>query len=92
MDNILAGIQVSDRYAQATTKILMEWKDKHGSGPDQKKQLVDILASLNIKSSEGETTPSASMFPLSMTNMIIIKGHETYTPKHYMREDFLYNT
>ena len=73
VDNTLAGIQAPDRYKQATTKILMEWKDMHGGGPDQKKQLVDILASLGIKTSEGERTPSASIFPLGMMDMIMIK-------------------
>ena len=69
VNNTLAGIQAPDRYKQATTNILMEWKDKHGSGPDQRKQLVDILASLGIKTSEGEKTPSASMLPSGMMNM-----------------------
>ena len=72
--NTLAVIQAPDRYKQATTKILMEWKNKHGSGPEQRKELVDILASLGIKAAEGENTPTASMFPSGMMNMIIIKG------------------
>ena len=46
VDSILAGIVTADRYEQATTKILMEWKDKHGSGPDQKKEIHDIMASV----------------------------------------------
>ena len=70
VDSVLAGIATADRYEQATTKILMEWKDKHGTGPDQKKQLVDILASLGIKTSEGEKAPAASIFP---SGMVMIK-------------------
>ena len=78
VDNTLAWIQTADRYTQATTKILMEWKDKHGSGPDQKKQLVDILASLGIQASESEKTPPSIMFPSGMMYMILIKVNDTY--------------
>ena len=48
VDNILAGKQTQDRYVQATTSLLIEWKNTHGSGPDQRKRLEDILASAGV--------------------------------------------
>ena len=50
VDNVLAGFAAAaDRYEQAARSLLIEWKNKHGSGPDQRKELEDILKSLGIE-------------------------------------------
>ena len=61
----------SKDYKEATTSLLMEWKMKHGTGPSQTAQFIDIFESAGLRG-------LVSTCPLVQTISEATKGENVY--------------